>query len=266
MKLPRSLRLSSISCALSLALCASVVAGDLPASDASHWHGSSQLVLVTVADWNADHGMLRTFKRGQHGWVDAGISAPVTIGRSGAGWGIGLNAPGSDGPIKHEGDSRSPAGVFRIGQVFGYADSADTTMPYRALSAADYCVDVTDASHYNRIVDANVVGADAVRGSSEPMRRDIHLNGDQQYRLGFEIEQNWQSKPGAGSCIFGHLWKSPTESTVGCTAMAPAVMKALVAWLHPQQKPIFVLLPQNAYLKVRDAWQLPAVDAPGEQE
>ncbi len=89
--------------------------------EAGRWQSSRQLVLVTVADWNADHGTLRTFTRGRHGWVAAGVTAPVTIGRGGAGWGLGLNAPLDDGPVKHEGDSRSPAGVFRIGQVFGYA-------------------------------------------------------------------------------------------------------------------------------------------------
>jgi L,D-peptidoglycan transpeptidase YkuD (ErfK/YbiS/YcfS/YnhG family) len=248
---------------LSLAL-ALACAGSAPAAstnEADHWRSSRQLVLVTVADWNTDHGTLRTFTRGRHGWVAAGISAPVTIGHSGAGWGLGLNEPRSDGPVKHEGDGRSPAGVFRIGQVFGYSGSADTAMPYRALSATDYCVDVVGATHYNRIVDANVVGADAVKGSTEPMRRDIHVNGDQRYRLGFEIEQNWQSRPGAGSCIFGHLWKSPTDATTGCTAMTPAVMQSLVAWLKPQKKPVFVLLPQSAYLKVRAGWQLPDIDA-----
>ena len=263
MTFPRSLHLHLVCATLLLTLCASAAASDPSTNEASHWQSSRQLVLVTVADWNADHGTLRTFTRGRHGWVAAGTSAPVTIGSHGAGWGLGLNAPRHDGPLKHEGDSRSPAGVFRIGQVFGYAASAETTMPYRALSATDYCVDVVGATYYNRIVDAKVVGAAAVKGSTEPMRRDIHLNGDQHYRLGFEIEQNWQQKPGAGSCIFGHLWTSPTDTTVGCTAMAPVVMQSLVAWLKPQRKPIFVLLPQSAYLKLRADWQLPVIAAPG---
>ncbi|MEO7068505.1 MAG: hypothetical protein ABI114_16465 [Rhodanobacter sp.] len=227
--------------------------------EASQWQSSRQLVLVTIADWNADHGTLRTFTRGPHGWVAAGVSAPVTIGSSGAGWGIGLNVPRQDGPIKHEGDNRNPAGVFRIGQAFGYAAHADTALPYRALSATDYCVDVVGSKDYNRIVDANVVGAAAVKGSTEPMRRDIHLNGDQHYRLGFEIEQNWQSKPGAGSCIFAHLWGSPTSTTVGCTAMAPATMQSLLAWLQPKSNPIFVLLPRDEYQRLRGQWKLPEV-------
>jgi L,D-peptidoglycan transpeptidase YkuD (ErfK/YbiS/YcfS/YnhG family) len=243
----------------SLTLFAAIAGGDLHAADADAWQSSRQLVLVTVADWNTDHGTLRTFTRGKHGWVAAGIDAPVTIGRHGAGWGLGLNAPRTDGPVKHEGDNRSPAGVFRIGTVFGYASKADTSMPYRALSATDYCVDVSGTAQYNRIVDAKVVGEAAVKGSTEPMRRDIHVNGDQRYRLGFNIEQNPDAKPLAGSCIFGHLWKSPTDATTGCTAMTPATMQKLVAWLKPQRKPVFVLLPQNAYLKVRGEWKLPVI-------
>ncbi|WP_426701989.1 L,D-transpeptidase family protein [Rhodanobacter sp. Col0626] len=227
------------------------------------WHASRQLVLVTTTDWNIDHGTLRTYTRGEHGWVATGVSVPVTIGKNGAGWGLGLNAPQSGGPVKHEGDNRSPAGVFRIGDTFGYAEKIYTAMPYLALNATQYCVDVSGAKHYNRIVDANVVGAAAVKGSTEPMRRDLHANGDQRYRMGFVIEQNPQAKPQAGSCIFGHLWKSPTDATAGCTAMTPAVMQSLLAWLRPEDQPVFILLPQHEYERLRTTWQLPAIAAPG---
>lgn len=262
MTFPRSFRSRMLPVMALLVLSAAAAGKDLKSAEADHWRSSRQLVLVIVPDWNADHGTLRTFARGAHGgWVAAGIEAPVVIGRNGAAWGLGLNEPRSDGPVKREGDERSPAGVFRVGTVFGYAAQADTAMPYRALSATDYCVDVSGAKQYNRIVDANVVGAAAVKGSTEPMRRDIHEHGDQAYRLGFNIEQNPQAKPLGGSCIFGHLWKSPTSPTAGCTAMTPAVMQSLVAWLKPEQKPVFVLLPRAAYLELRARWQLPSVAA-----
>jgi len=227
----------------------------------SPWRDARQMVLVTTADWNADHGTLRTFTREGDGWREVRAATPVTIGKNGAGWGLGLNAPQTDagGPVKREGDNRSPAGVFRIGEVFGYADKAETAMPYRALTATDWCVDVSGAAQYNRIVDAKVVGDAAVKGSSEPMRRDLHANGDQRYRQGFVIEQNPQNKPQAGSCIFGHLWKSPTDATAGCTAMTPPVMQSLLAWLKPEDQPVFVLLPQAEYLRLRNAWQLPRI-------
>ncbi|MHB1057397.1 MAG: L,D-transpeptidase family protein [Rhodanobacter sp.] len=244
-----------------LTLAATLAAAAHAGTAATPWHDSRQLVLVTTADWNADHGTLRTFARDGDGWREVRAAVPVTVGKNGAGWGLGLNAPqtGAGGPVKREGDNRSPAGVFRIGDSFGYAASVGTAMPYLALNATEYCVDVSGAKHYNRIVDAKVVGADAVKGSTEPMRRDLHANGDQRYRMGFVIEQNPRAVPNGGSCIFAHLWKSPTDATAGCTAMTPAVMQSLLAWLKPQDHPVFVLLPQAQYERLRAEWRLPRI-------
>jgi L,D-peptidoglycan transpeptidase YkuD (ErfK/YbiS/YcfS/YnhG family) len=227
------------------------------------WHDARQMIVVTIADWNADHGALRTFERKDGRWRMVKGATPVTIGKAGAGWGLGLHPQQHVGPSKREGDNRSPAGVFRIGEAFGYAADADTAMPYRPLGASDWCVDVSTSPQYNRIVDANVVGAAAVKGASEPMRRDLHFDGDQRYREGFVIEHNPDARPRAGSCIFAHLWKSPTAATAGCTAMTPAAMQSLLAWLRPQDHPVFVLLPQAEYRRLRSSWQLPTFDAGG---
>ena len=230
-----------------------------PASgEVTRWSSATQLILVTTPDWTAPAGTLRTFERVGDHWKQIGDATPVTIGRSGAAWGLGLNDVPADGPQKREGDGRSPAGVFAIGTAFGYAGNATTALPYAPMDAGDYCIDVPDSALYNRIVDAREVGADAVAGSTEPMRRDLHANGDQRYRLGFVIEHNATARPGAGSCIFAHLWKSPTDATAGCTAMADAEMERILAWLDPGRHPVFVLLPDAEYAKRAAAWQLPA--------
>lgn len=215
-----------------------------------------QLVLVTTPDWNSTHARLQTFTRNGQGWRSASAATPVVIGRAGAAWGVGLH-PAQSGLQKHEGDGRSPAGVFAIGTAFGYADSADTQWPYAAMSTNDYCIDVDGSPLYNRIVDAGKVGAAAVAGSTEPMRRDLHSGGDQAYKLGFVIEHNPRGGAGAGSCIFAHLWKSPESTTAGCTAMAEPAMQTLVAWLRPQDHPVFVLLPQKEYSRLKSTWDLP---------
>ena len=238
-----------------LALSGNVVAGDAPAA----WSDARQMVLVTVPDWNAVQGTLRTYQRSGGGaWHEVDQARPVVIGHSGAAWGLGLAPAQHDGPQKHEGDGRSPAGVFRIGTTFGYAAHADTAMPYLALTATDYCMDVSGSPLYNHIADTAKVGAAALKGSSEPMRRDLYFQGDQRYRLGFVIEHNPNGVPQGGSCIFGHLWKTPDTGTTGCTAMNPATMRRLLAWLKPQAHPIFVLLPQNEYARLRHGWQLPS--------
>ena len=53
--------------------------------------------------------------------------------------------------------------------------------------------------------------------------------------------------PGAGTCIFVHLRQSADSSTAGCMTMVESAMKALLAWLRPQDRPIFVLLPLTEY-------------------
>lgn len=223
---------------------------------------AQQLVLVTTADWNANAGTLRRYERVGGGWRELGEAAPIAVGRSGSAWGMGLHPPQPGEPQKREGDGRAPAGIFTIGTAFGYADTASTQWPYQAMTASDYCIDVNASPLYNRIVDADRVGTAAVAGSTEPMRRDLHANGDQRYKLGFVIEHNAGNRSGAGSCIFAHLWKAPGEPTAGCTAMAEPQMQQLLAWLDPRRKPVFVLLPVGEFERVGQAWGLPALPSP----
>ena len=233
-----------------------------PAQDrtpAAAWAESGQLVLVTVPDWNSDHGTLRRYERKATRWHPVGEARPVMIGRSGAAWGAGLHPSPRQGPVKREGDGRAPAGVFRIGRAFGYATQVATALPYDAMQASHYCIDVNESPLYNRIVDTRVVGDRAAAGSTEPMRRDIHADGDGRYRLGFVIEHNSDAIPAAGSCIFAHLWKSPTAATAGCTAMDETTMDGLLAWLRPDRHPLFVLMPAREYVRVQANWELPAV-------
>jgi len=233
-----------------------------PLASQAPWSNARQLVVVTTVDWNVDHGTLRRFERGAGTWHLVGAPQPVLIGRSGSAWGIGLHPKPSHGPMKREGDGRSPAGVFAIGEAFGYAPTARTALPYSAMEASSYCVDVSGSPLYNRIVDTRVVGEQAVAGATEPMRRDLHENGDQRYRLGFVIEHNPRGVPMSGSCIFAHLWKSPVDATSGCTAMETGTMDALLAWLRPDADPVFVLLPIDVYREVGEAWGLPPIATP----
>ena len=245
---------------LALAACTQVPArGAAPLP----WDKSGQMLVVTTDGWNASQGILQQYARDPAGaWQPVGDAQAIVVGRNGSGWGFGLNpapaqAIAAGDPIKREGDGRAPAGVFAIGTAFGYADSAGTALPYQAMDAGDWCIDVSGSPLYNRIVDVDEVGEAAIAGSTEPMRRDLHADGDQRYRLGFVIEHNTAAVPMAGSCIFAHLWKTPDTATAGCTAMAPATMDAVLAWLDPAQRPVFVLLPASEYRALQAAWRLP---------
>jgi L,D-peptidoglycan transpeptidase YkuD (ErfK/YbiS/YcfS/YnhG family) len=258
---PRRFRRIAVTLTL-LALAAGAAYGTDPTAEAAHWQDAQQMIVVTTADWSAIHGNLRTYERSNGGpWHEVGTAAPVVIGRDGAGWGLGLQAARSHGPQAREGSMRSPAGVYRLGTAFGYAPHYATAMPYAAMKASSWCVDVSGSPLYTQIVDANVVGADAVRGASEHMRLDIHNHGDQRYKLGFVIEHNAQARPMGGSCIFAHLWKTPDSPTAGCTAMSEATMRRLLAWLKPKDNPVFVLLPHAEYVHLQADWKLPVLEA-----
>src|SRR3954468_24567269 len=96
--------------ALALGVASTVGAVETPAA----WSLSRQMIVVTTADWNVDHGQLRTYERDGSTWKVVGSPVEVTIGKNGSAWGIGLHPPQSDAPAKIEGDGRSPAGIFRV--------------------------------------------------------------------------------------------------------------------------------------------------------
>jgi len=222
-----------------------------------------QIVLVVVADWQDTTGTLVRYDRLAGAWVRGGPRVPVTIGRAGCGWGTGLHPATDAEPRKREGDGRSPAGVFGIGAAFGATATLDTGLAYRPLTAHDWCIDDPTSPHYNRIVDDRAIGGEAVRSSTEPMRRDIHLAGDRLYEVGFAIEHNADCIPGGGSCIFAHPWHDAATPTAGCTALAVAELRDLLRWLRADAQPRFALLPAAEHLRVWQAWDLPPPgDAP----
>ncbi|MET0329515.1 MAG: hypothetical protein ABW163_12225, partial [Luteimonas sp.] len=114
--------------------------------------GAHQLVVVTPADWDATQARMQRFERdGDGGWRSVGTVEPVMLGRSGSAWGLGVHPAQTGKPQKHEGDGRAPAGVFAIGEAFGYAPTGIGALPYLPMQASHYCIDVPASPLYNRI-------------------------------------------------------------------------------------------------------------------
>ena len=223
------------------------------------WHNAEQIIVVMPVDWQSTTATLYRFDRKNGEWLSAAQSVPVNLGRTGSAWGSGLQDIRSSGPIKKEGDGKAPAGIFRIGDAFGYAPSVATKLKYTQMKETHYCMDVPDSAYYNQIVDSAVVGEEAVIGSTEPMRLDLHKQGDQSYQYGFVIEHNQRAQKNAGSCIFAHIWKGQGVPTAGCTAMSEAAMVDLLQWIDPAKKPVFVLMPETNYRQLRRRLSLPDI-------
>jgi L,D-peptidoglycan transpeptidase YkuD (ErfK/YbiS/YcfS/YnhG family) len=219
---------------------------------------NQQALLMLSDDWQSQQGVLYRFERLNDKWQIIGSQVSVVLGRSGLAWGKGLH-PAQTGVVKKEGDGKAPAGVFTLGNAFGYLTKLNTELAYQQMSANDYCIDVNGSPYYNQIVTKLKVGEEGVKDSSEPMRRDIHLNGDHKYKRGLVVKHNPQNISAAGSCIFMHIWQAPNIATAGCTAMDEQKLTTLLSWLDPSKNPIYIALPKAEYFFKKSAWALPEV-------
>ncbi|NVK26078.1 MAG: hypothetical protein HWE10_14210 [Gammaproteobacteria bacterium] len=216
---------------------------------------TEQIVLVITEDESAIAGQLTTFEKKDSHWVQQSESHPIVVGRTGIAWGLGLHPP-QEGYHKQEGDGKAPAGIFKLSSAFGYLEEVTTKLSYQQMSENDFCIDVNGSELYNQTVDRTVVGEDAVKGSTEPMRRDIHKN-ENLYKKGIFVDHNPENISGQGSCIFVHLWRSSEKPTAGCTAMPEPKIDALLAWLDERKNPVMVTLTQAQYHKLKPEWDLP---------
>lgn len=227
------------------------------AASASPLTGSRQIVLVVAEGFQDNQARLRRFERsGDGAWRPVGDDVAVTLGKNGLAWGRGLHGASlGDGPVKVEGDGRSPAGVFAFGTAFAYRPEnlwQPAKVPVHRVTDKTVCVETIDSAWYNRIVDENTVPT--VDWTSP----DRMLRPDGIYRFGLMVDHNApDTKPGAGSCIFFHLWRRPGAPTVGCTAMNEPAILAVLAWMDATKKPLLVQLPRAELERLAPAWGAP---------
>lgn len=217
-----------------------------------------QLVVVRTARWDTLGGRLDVYERTHEsdGWRAVREPYAITVGSAGLGWGTGLHGSAAGkGPVKREGDRRSPAGAFSLSAVYGYASGdaiGDLAMPYIPLDSTTVCVDDPASRYYNMIVDQTNVAVQDWR-SAERMR----LSGPW-YRWGVIVDHNADPRiAGDGSCIFLHVWGYPSEPTTGCTSFDEEHLLELLRWLKPSEHPVLVQLPEEEYQRLRAGWRLP---------
>ena len=220
---------------------------------------SCQLLLVVADDWASTTACLHRFECAAPGaeWSPVDDAIEVSLGRSGLAWGIGLHRTvGTDSPRKREGDRRAPAGAFAITALFGNVDhqlARSAKLPYLAETRELKAIDDPASRHYNTIVEQSTL-AEIDWNSHEDM-----LRADGRYAIGAVVAHNSPRPiPGAGSCIFIHVWQSQGVPTAGCTAGALADIEKLCAWLDGASSPVLVQLPRAEYARRRAAWALPA--------
>lgn len=216
----------------------------------------SQLVVAVAGSWTAFRGKLQCYERlGKAAWRPV-FTKPVAVllGRNGLAWGKGVLS-GAGSRIKREGDGCAPAGVFRIGRVYGEGAEllAGARYPYHQVTSRDAWVDDPGNPLYNRHV--RIDPGKPVPGWFEKERMRL---GDPAYHWLIEIRHNSDPpKPGFGSAIFFHTRRGTDRPTAGCTAMARGDLEQVIRFLRAAAKPHYVLMPAGEYAKYRKLWGLP---------
>ena len=217
---------------------------------------SSQCLVGVADDWNSSQVTLTLYQKSGGKWVADGSSWQGRLGRSGLVWGSGLHPVPAGAATKREGDMRSPAGVFRIGGVWGYESSVrkHPSLPYRKVTPRDLWVEDPASTQYNRHVVLDHDPATAWE-KKQQMKQD-----DPAHSLKLFIAHNAPPKvvSGAGSSIFFHIWRGGgSKPTAGCTTMDEARLRKLIARIDPGSSPVYVLLTKDDYRKFRGSWMLP---------
>ena len=184
----------------------------------------------------------------------------VVVGKEGLAWDGELREIAGEGPIKREGDGKAPAGMFPLLHAMGFAAKppAGVFFRYEQIQPDMHCVDDAGSVYYNRIVSRSTLGRTTGERwkSSEQLAEMV-----EEYRWLIVVDYNRQApKPGAGSCIFLHVWRSPEKGTAGCTAMAEQDLQAILGWLRNEKNPLLVQMPRAEYEKVWKPWGLPSME------
>ena len=197
-------------------------------------YSSQQIILVVSDGFSSPKASLECYEDGKKIFD----TLQVNIGKNGLGWGIGEKVlrQGVSDPLKYEGDKKAPIGVFKLTNIYGYAQKHNYKMPYLYTSKKLICVDDSNSNFYNQIIEAN-----GNEKSFEYMKRDDH-----QYELGIVVSHNQNAIAKRGSCIFLHVKKSQNAPTAGCTSMSLKEIQKIVKWLDKDKNPILIQIPKSS--------------------
>lgn len=197
---------------------------------------SNQVLFVKTASPDAVQGSMLLYARksNRKQWKRLDSFA-VVVGHAGLAKAPQTSIPFNQNmPQKREGDGKSPAGIFPLGDVFSYHHLSNLKMPFVQVDTNFYCVDDVTSAYYNRLIVKDTAAAPF--NSFEYMKRN-----DELYEYGVWVLYN--SAPvvaGNGSCIFIHVWHNDHSGTSGCTAMSKNNIQKLIRWLDKKKNPVLL--------------------------
>ena len=200
------------------AMCAPTFAGRLETGSAT------QLITVVTRTRASTQGSLRL-------WTKRGACWRQTTGP----WTAWLGQHGTS-PAKHEGDRRTPTGIFGfLRTMYGVAGSPGVRYPYRRVVCGDWWVEDPASPYYNRFRHVRCGSSPPFRTTSEDLSRSPTA-----YRHFAVIAYNTSPVvPGRGSGIFFHV--STGRPTLGCVSLPLPRLLAALRWLRTAAAPLIAI-------------------------
>lgn len=178
-----------------------------------------QLIVVESESPSSIHATLAVYQNDGAGWVQTMEKIPAVVGKHGI------------SHHKREGDGKTPAGLYALGEAFGTEPAPlGTALPYRVVTEHDYWVDDPQSYDYNRPV--HYEGNPSDRWASFERLNDPLYN--------HVIVINYNEDPivkGMGSAIFLHRWRNENAPTQGCVAISHDHLVRLLKMIDPARKP-----------------------------
>ena len=220
----------------------------------------TQAVVGITNGWNSSHVTLSLYEKHGRSWKRIGTPWKGRIGRKGLAWGYGIHPRiPSPAPVKREGDWRAPAGIFKIGGAYGYPKNIPrhANLPYRTITARDLWVEDRNSPYYNRHIILDHTPSAAWEKKAQ-MRQNDYAHALKLYIAHNDAILGGRPIPGLGSAIFFHIWRGGgSKATAGCTTMPKPRLQQLIASINPSRHPVYILLPQAEYNRLRKSWKLP---------
>lgn len=224
-----------------------------------------QIIIGIAPTEKSSHAILSMFEREEnsHKWTQRNDEWKARLGRNGLAWGIGIHPRNIKGPIKKEGDGRSPSGIFKIGSeskyAFGYASVIKKLpqLPYKQITTKDLWVEDSNSPYYNQHLHISHQPKTTWEKKAQ-MRQGDHAHSLKLFIAHNEGTAQKRAIPNAGSSIFFHIWRGGgTKPTAGCTTMSEPMLKNMISKIDPKKNPVYVLLTAADYQRFRVAWKLP---------
>lgn len=220
----------------------------------------TQVIVGKSEGWNSSHASLVLYEKKGQRWQATIKTWQARLGKNGLAWGCGLHPDvKSSAPIKKEGDQRAPAGIFKIGGAYGYATkiARSQKLPYHQITEKDLWVEDETSPHYNEHLILSAAPKTTWQRNAQ-MRQNDHAHSLKLYIAHNDSILGGKPIPGRGSAIFFHIWRdNGAQATAGCTTMPERALTKLIASIQPDQHPVYVILPEQEYQRLKKSWRLP---------